>query len=81
MREDKLRQIISEEIGKIQQPELVEVLTSAEVAKILDVKITTLAQWRSEGRGPDYTKPGGKGKPLYPVTCLNNFICSGIIRN
>jgi predicted DNA-binding transcriptional regulator AlpA len=32
----------------------------AEVAEVLGVEEKTLANWRSQGKGPKYRKPGGK---------------------
>ena len=31
-----------------------------EVAEAIGVEVKTLANWRSQGKGPKYRKPGGK---------------------
>jgi predicted site-specific integrase-resolvase len=37
----------------------VELLTPAEVAKLLKISVKTLAQWRSQRKGPAYVKING----------------------
>lgn len=36
----------------------IELFNETELADLLDVKVQTLASWRSEERGPDYVKLG-----------------------
>ena len=43
-------------------------LEPKEVEKIYRIKVGTLANWRSQGRGPSYVKYGRK--VLYPIKTL-----------
>ena len=37
-----------------------KLLTAEEAAEFLDIRVGTLAQWRSQGRGPRYIKIEGR---------------------
>lgn len=47
-----------------------EELTSAEAAKYLGIRPTTLACWRSQGKGPAYTK---LGRIVYKKSDLDSY--------
>lgn len=53
------------------------ILTPADVAKLLDVTEQTLAQWRSEKRGPNYTRLG-KGV-FYRADDLQKWIAANVV--
>lgn len=45
-----------------------EFLTAAQLAKRWSKSTNTLANWRVDGKGPDYIQPGGKRcAVLYPM--------------
>ncbi|BBD08421.1 helix-turn-helix domain-containing protein [Desulfovibrio ferrophilus] len=48
-----------------------QAFTTREVAKLYGVSRRTLELWRSEGRGPRYTRHGKQ--VLYPRAALDNF--------
>lgn len=53
-------------------------LTEAETAKLFDVTVGTLRNWRSAGRGPAYIKVADKGI-RYPVKRLKEYIAANTI--
>ena len=53
--ENKLREIIREELSRTNG---VELFTAEQAGKLLKIKTGTLANWRSRGVGPKYTKFG-----------------------
>ena len=49
-----------------------DLLTPVELSEMLDVTLGTLANWRSYGHGPKYTKVGGRVR--YPQTEINQWL-------
>lgn len=47
-------------------------LTPEETSEVLGISTTTLCNWRSQGKGPDYVKIGRIVK--YPVDGLREFL-------
>lgn len=71
MNENRLRQIVREELEAIMVNEPVALMTPKEVAEHLNVTIETLAVWRCKGKGPAYTKAGGI---TYRVADVNAYV-------
>lgn len=73
MREKQLREIVSEEIAKINVNTVPAMMTAEELGELLGVKESTLKLWRHKGIGPAYIKPGGV---RYLVADVNAYILS-----
>ena len=46
------------------QEQLLPLLTSAQVAEILQVKTATLSDWRNQRKGPDFIRAGKNTKQI-----------------
>ncbi|SFK75339.1 helix-turn-helix domain-containing protein [Methylophaga sulfidovorans] len=55
--------------------EFIKLITPQDTAKLLNVKVGTLANWRSMGEGPAYTKIGKSVR--YALEDINEFIAKG----
>ena len=53
-------------------------LTPKRVSEVFDIAIGTLANWRCQGRGPEYVKLGRK--ILYPIDSLDRWSRSCLVR-
>jgi predicted DNA-binding transcriptional regulator AlpA len=49
------------------------VLTQGEVARFLKVSVGTVKRWRLEGRGPKYSRLGGR-LPRYRMTDIEAYL-------
>lgn len=49
-----------------------ENLSEKQTGDALDVKVPTLRNWRSQGKGPDYIKIGRTVK--YPIDGIHSFL-------
>jgi len=71
MNEAKLREIMREELLAY-MPQTAPILyVPEEAAKLLKVTVGTLAVWRTNGKGPKYTKAGGI---KYELRDINEFL-------
>ena len=52
--------------------------TPSEVAKKYRIAVGTLANWRSQGRGPEYIKYGRK--VLYPVSEMDKWCRLNLVK-
>ena len=66
---EKMEDYIIQKYGKI-------ALNQKESASVLGVAPSTLDRWRAEGVGPKYKKinMGKRGRVIYPVSCLVEFL-------
>ncbi len=71
MTEANIRRILREELAALKQKEVPVLLKPEEVAEILKVEMTTLNSWRSNGKGPRYTKKCGI---RYSLADINEFL-------
>jgi hypothetical protein len=52
--------------------------TATEVSEKYNIAVGTLANWRSQGRGPEYIKYGRK--VLYPVSEMDKWLRLNLVR-
>lgn len=72
MREETFRKILREELQFLKEREdPPNLLTPEQVAVILQVEVTTLAVWRSNSKGPKWSKKCGI---RYRVSDLNAWL-------
>lgn len=55
-----------------------DVITEAQLAKMLGVKVQTLAVWRTENRGPAYIKPTSK-TVLYKLEHVDQWFSCNVV--
>lgn len=67
-----IRQVIQKELAVITQNVVPETLTQEQVSKTLGVESSTLAVWRSTGKGPRFLKSGNR--IMYLAADINDFI-------
>ena len=53
-------------------------LKPREVEEVYRIRVGTLANWRCEGKGPQWVKLGRK--VLYPVSCLEDWCRACLVR-
>ena len=58
-----------------------EVITEAQLARLLKVKTQTLAVWRTDGSGPDYIKPTSKTVLYFREDVRRWFTCKVVKTN
>jgi hypothetical protein len=51
---------------------LADALTPEELGKIINIQISTLAKWRSEGHGPAHLKVGRR--VMYPADAVQSWL-------
>ena len=51
-------------MSTVSQEQLLPLLTSAQVAEILQVKTATLSDWRNQRNGPDFIRAGSNKKQI-----------------
>jgi hypothetical protein len=53
-------------------------LTTKETAALLDIVPDTLSQWRSEGRGPRFSRPSGtsRGRAAYAECDVRTWLAA-----
>jgi len=66
------RQVVQEELSGIKRNMVPETMTQEQVSKALGVEVSTLAFWRSTGKGPMFIKSGTK--VMYLAADINDYI-------